>query len=98
MEDSVINTLEKNLNDLINKSDLEYGEYINHNIKTIISNYINDFYTIDGLIYDFKVNSNYPDVEIYIQRTKILEFNILRIEKFERMKNLKKLKIITDGI
>jgi hypothetical protein len=83
------------LNKLMNNFTIRQNEYLDHEIQATISNFLNDFYHINRKIYDYKVNSNYPDVEILIKYSKIYsEIYTIEIQRFERLKKLQKLNYI----
>ena len=84
------------LNELMNNFTIRQHNYLNHEIQATISNRLDDFYRINYKIYDYKVNSNYPDIEILIKYTKISEIDTIELQRFTRLKKLNKLNSINN--
>lgn len=92
---NIIKEITEDLNKLVNKRTFVKNKWRDFEINALISNYIGDFY--HDKIYDWKINSNYPDVEIIIQQYKYkTEFDIIKLTRFERLQKLIKLKEISE--
>ena len=67
-------------------------EYLDLDIQATINNYLHDYYFLQKKIWDFKIYSKYPDVEIIIQYSRFPIFDTdIKILKFERLKKIEKL-------
>jgi len=66
----------------------------NREIENHLSNYLKTYHDHRQL-YDWKVNSNYPKVEIYVQYMKGFEIHILKPLRFERKMKLSNLNKIS---
>lgn len=86
--------IEDDLNQLMNKFIIRHNEYLNFEIQAKISNHLSDFYKPTGKIYNYRVNVEYPNVEIIIQEHRYHTFFTIELTKFERIKKLEKLKDI----
>ena len=88
--------LKSDLNQIANKIKLNSNkDIIDYEISYAISIFLDKKYHHQRRIYDYRVNSKYPKIEIYIQEYKgssIIEFTLLR---FERIKKLKKLETLS---
>ena len=66
----------------------------NREIESHLSNYLKTYHDHRQL-YDWKVNSNYPKIEIYVQYMKGFEIHILKPLRFERKMKLSNLNKIS---
>jgi hypothetical protein len=96
-EKMIHNEIEKEINKLINHFNL-YDDYfkflrkeqVDIELTCTTSRLLND-YVLRNKLYDYKVNCNYPNIEIYVQYIKGSKIYEIKPLRFERLKKLRKL-------
>ena len=90
------NEIEKDINDVINKTVFYQSENIDYQIRSIISMVL-DSRTI-GLesIYEYLVQSVYPNVKVLFRYEKGGEIDEIKVLKFDRLNKIKKINQISN--
>jgi len=81
-----------NLLQIINDND---KGVVNSQIIYHITKYLQNCHN-QGKIYNWKVNCDYPEVEVIIQQRRAMDFNIIILNRFERIKKLLKIQEISN--
>jgi hypothetical protein len=85
--------LENGINKILNNLVIAQKETINIEILSLLDNYLRTYHGRNFFkLYDWKVNSKYPKVEIYIMYMKGGEIYEIIPLRFERLQKLLKLK------
>lgn len=85
--------IEENLNKLANRYDLD-KIYLDKEIIFEFGSYLEENYRSRRKLYDFKVNCNFPDVDIFLHLFKGGEIYSIKPLRFERIRKLRKLETI----
>ena len=91
LHQKIHNEIEDGINKILNNLVIAQKETINTEIEMILSNYLKTYHD-HFKIHAWKVNSNYPKVEIYIMYMKGGEIYEIIPLRFERLQKLLKLK------
>lgn len=89
-EKIIYDELEYEINKLVNNYNFISKECADIELSFNISDILTQ-YRFMRKIYDYKVNCNYPNLEIYIHIFKVNEIFVIKPLKFERLRKLKKL-------
>ena len=89
------NEISSGIDKILNNLVIAQKETINIEIQSLISAYIKTYHD-HFKVYDWKVNSNYPKVEIYIMYMKGGEIDEIKPLRFERLQKLIKLEKINE--
>jgi len=88
------NEIESGINKILNNLIVVQKETINTEIEMVLSNYLKTYHD-HFKVYDWKVKSNYPKIEIYIMYMKGGEIDEIKPLRFERLRKLSNLEIIS---
>jgi hypothetical protein len=84
--------IENDLNTFVNNLTFNKNhKYRDIEIRNKIDNYIRSTFYDHDIIYDWKVNCGYPNVEVFIHIHKGFNIEEIKLVRFERLKKLKKL-------
>lgn len=89
------NEIEIDINDVINKTIFYSDELKNYQIQSIIGTILEKYRdTMD--IYQYIVQSNYPEVKVYIKYDYLSEIDQIYVLKFDRINKIEKLNQISN--
>jgi hypothetical protein len=86
--------IESNLNKMANQYDFRNHAFINKEIEFTFGNYLEKEYRSYRKIYDFRVISNFPNVDVFIHLFKGSGISLIKLLRFERMRKLRELETI----
>ena len=91
------NEIEKGINRILNTFTLVNKNTIDREIDAHLSEYLKGYHQFRK-IYDWKISSNYPKIEIYVQYMKAGEIHEIKPLRFERLQKLLKLETISETL